>query len=88
MKNLKRELIKELRIWLWYALISSIAAMYNYDRLMERIYASTDADINVFGMLGKMVERSLVPFLCVFTVLSAIRIGFICLRCLVRRKPS
>jgi len=87
MKNLKQELIRELKIWLWYALISSIATMFSYDWFIEQ-YQHSDAEYNPVGMFGKLAERTLVPFLCVFAMLSAIRIGFVCIRSMLRRESN
>jgi hypothetical protein len=81
LENLKQELIKETKIWLWYAAISTVAGIFGYCALIDRFYGSwhTDADVNVLGMLLKPIWTYLVPFLCVFSVFSAIRIGIVCL---------
>jgi hypothetical protein len=81
MTSVKQRLITEMKSFLSYAVISTIAAIFCFGELMDRVYrtAEAGADINAVGTLKVLIDGYLVPFLGVFFVLSTVRIAIVCL---------
>jgi len=80
MSNVRQKLIKETKTCFWYAVISTVAAIFVFCETTDRVYRGmgTGVDVNLAGMFGKMIGRDLVPFLCIFLILSTVRIAIVC----------
>jgi len=88
MENIKNRLMREAVICLVYFVISIISAIWAYDRYIVASYVDTSGgfDLNPMGMVRIMWGDYLVPFICAFAILCAMRFLSIVLLWHVRRR--
>ena len=75
MESIKNRLMREVVTCSVYFVISIISAIWAYDRFIVASYVdpSVGVDINPMGMVRIMWGDYLVPFICAFAVLCALR---------------
>jgi len=75
MESIKNRLMREAGICSVYFVISILSAIWAYDRLLYASLKDTkgDAQYDLMGMVRVMWGDYLVPFICAFAVLCALR---------------
>jgi len=75
MESIKNRLMREAVICSAYFVISILSAIWAYDRLIAASIgdAKGDAQINPMGMVRIMWGDYLVPYICAFVILCALR---------------
>lgn len=75
MESIKNRLMREAIICSVYFVISLLSAIWAYDRYIDASYVDTSGgfEINPMGMVRIMWGDYLVPFICAFATLCALR---------------
>jgi hypothetical protein len=75
MESIKTKLMREVVACSVYFVISILSAIWAYDRFIVAIYVDPGGgiDINPMGMVRIMWGDYLVPFICAFAALCALR---------------
>ena len=75
MESIKTRLMREAVVCSVYFVISILSAIWAYDRFISASYVDTSegAEINPMGMVRIMWGDYLVPFICAFAILCALR---------------
>jgi hypothetical protein len=75
MESIKNRLMREAGICSVYFMISILSAIWAYDRFIEYRNGDSDgpAELNAMGMVRIMWGDYLVPFICAFAILCALR---------------
>jgi len=75
MESIKNRLMREVVTCSVYLVISILSAIWAYDRFIAASYVDTSAgvEINAMGMIRVMWGDYLVPFICAFAILCALR---------------
>jgi hypothetical protein len=75
MESIKNRLVREAVICSVYFVISMLSAIWAYDRFIAFSVGDSNEgfDINLMGMIRIMWRHYLVPFICAFASLCALR---------------
>ena len=79
MEDNKGKFRREVITWTQYFVISLLAAVWAYDSFISKSTGpiAEGIDINALGMIRVMWHTYLLPFVCAFAVLSALRLLFL-----------